>query len=99
MLNQTLVVGRMVNEPVLEENENGKKVCVVTLAVPRSFKNSEGEYDTDYIDVTLWDKIASNTIEYCKQGDVLGIKGRLQKLKGNSLQVVAEKVTFISSKK
>ena len=99
MLNQIVLVGRMVNEPIVEENENGKKVCVITLAVPRSFKNSEGEYDTDLIDITLWDSIAQNTTEYVKKGEIVGVKGRLQRLEGNSLQAVAEKVTFLQSGK
>lgn len=99
MLNQTIIVGRLVSKPIVEENENGKEVCVITLAVPRSFKNENGVYDTDFIDCTLWSAIARNTSEYCEKGDLVGVKGRLQKLEGNSLQVVAEKVTFLSSSK
>lgn len=97
MLNQIVLVGRLVNDPIVEENENGKNVSVITLAIPRSYKNTEGEYDTDFVDVTLWDKIASNTVEYCKKGDVVGVKGRVARLQGNQLQVVAEKVTFLTS--
>lgn len=99
MLNQVVIVGRMVNEPLVEENENGKKVTVITLSVPRSYKNDEGVYDTDFIDCTLWSSIAESTAEYCKKGDIVGVKGRLARLSGNELQVVAEKVTFLSSRK
>lgn len=97
MLNQIVLVGRLVNDPIVEENENGKNVSVITLAIPRSYKNTEGEYDTDFVDVTLWNSIASNTVEYCKKGDVVGVKGRVARLQGNQLQVVAEKVTFLTS--
>lgn len=48
MLNQTVLVGRLVSDPELRETENGNKVTNVTLAVPRSFKNINGEYDTDF---------------------------------------------------
>lgn len=48
MLNQTVLVGRLVSDPELRETENGNKVTNVTLAVPRSFKNVNGEYDTDF---------------------------------------------------
>lgn len=99
MLNQVIVVGRLVDRPIVEENENGKKVSVITLAVPRSYKNTEGVYDTDYIECTLWSRIAENTAEYCRTGDVVGVKGRLARLSGNELQVIAEKVTFLSSRK
>ena len=99
MLNQVVIVGRLVERPIVEENENGKKVCNITLSVPRSFKNDEGLYDTDFIKCILWNGIAENTAEYCNKGDLIGVKGRLQCLNGNELQVVAEKVTFLSSNK
>lgn len=99
MLNQIVVVGRIKNKGVLEENENGRNVMTITLAVPRSYKNSEGEYDTDFIPVTLFSEISRSTNEYCKEGDIVGVKGRLQRLEGNSLQVIAEKVSFLSTRK
>lgn len=99
MLNQVVIVGRLVEKPILEENQNGKKVCIITLAVPRSYKNDDGIYDTDFIKCTLWNSVAENTVEYCGRGDLIGVKGRLECLCGSELQVVAEKVTFLSSKK
>ena len=98
MLNQLVLVGRLANELELKESENGKKYCSITLAVPRSFKNADGEYDTDFIDCMLWQGIAENTKEYCHKGDVIGIKGRIQ-TNDNKIQIIAEKVTFLSSKK
>ena len=99
MLNQVVMVGRLVEKPIVEENENGKKVCNITLAVNRSFKNAEGIYETDFIKCTLWNGIAENTVEYCNKGDLISVKGRLQCLGGNELQVVAEKITFLSTNK
>ena len=43
MLNNTVLVGRLVNDPELFETENGHKVTRITLAVPRSYKNINGE--------------------------------------------------------
>lgn len=105
MLNQTVIVGRLVKDPELYETENGNKVTNITLAVPRSFKNMDGEYDTDFISCVLWKGIAENAVEYCKKGDLLGVKGRIQSRKINLdeetrrevLEVVAEKVTYLSS--
>ncbi len=42
MLNQIVLVGRLVKDPVLKETEQGKKRSFITLAIPRSFKNAEG---------------------------------------------------------
>ena len=107
MLNNTVIVGRLVKDPELRETENGKKVTSVILAVPRTFKNINGEYDTDFIPCVLWKGIAENTAEYCKKGDLIGIKGRIQtrdvELEDEThkkyVEVIAEKVTFLSSKK
>ena len=48
MLNNVVLVGRVVRQPELIQTQEGKKVSTVTLAVTRSFKNAaSGEYDTD----------------------------------------------------
>lgn len=105
MLNQTIIVGRIVKDPELRETDNGRKVANITLAVPRSFKNSNGEYETDFINCVLWKGIAESTVEYCKKGDLVGVKGRIQsreyevdeETKKQVVEVVAEKVTFLSA--
>ena len=107
MLNQTVVVGRLVQDPEITETENGKKVTNLTLAVPRTYKNANGDYDTDFVDCVLWAGIAENTTEYCKKGDIIGIKGRIQTdmyensegKKQKSIKLAAEKVSFLSSAK
>ena len=96
MLNQIDLVGRLVETPIKEENGDGRSVTSITLAVPRSFKNVDGEYDTDFLPVTLWDGVAKSTTEYCRKGDLIGVKGRVQGLDGE-IKLVAEKVTFLSS--
>lgn len=105
MLNQTVIVGRLVADPELRETESGKKVSHVTVAVPRSFKNINGEYDTDFISCVLWKGVAESTAEYCKKGDLVGVRGRLQtreyeieEEKKKIIEVVAEKITFLSSR-
>ena len=106
MLNQAVLVGRIVREPELKNTDKGK-VTNITLAVPRSFKNPNGEYDTDYISCVLWKGVAESTVEYCKKGDLVGIKGRIQtrnveledETKKQYVEVIAEKVTFLSSRR
>lgn len=102
MLNQIVLVGRLVHDPQIKELENGMKISNITLAVPRSYKNVDGEYDTDFIPCVLYKNIAENTVKHCKKGDLLGIKGRIQTKKEedkNTFEIVAEKVTFLSSRK
>ena len=54
MLNNLVLVGRLTSDPEIIENENGKKISIITLAVSRSFKNANGEYETDFISVILF---------------------------------------------
>ena len=106
MNNLVSLVGRLVNTPELKETEEGKKVTYITLAVPRSFKNSYGIYETDFIDCILWHGIAESTTEYCKRGDLIGIKGRIQTtdverddFKYKKTEIVTEEVSFLSTGK
>ena len=108
MLNQIVIVGRLTGNPeVVKSDEEGKERSQITLAVPRSYKNADGEYDTDFVDCVLWGGVATNTAEYCHKGDIVGVKGRIQTSnyetengeKKKSTQIVAEKITFLSSKK
>ena len=78
MFNTVILVGRLVRDPELQLTDTGKKRSYITLAVSRGYKNQNGEYETDFLDCTLWTGIAENTAEYCKSGDVVGVKGKLQ---------------------
>lgn len=106
MLNQIVLVGRLTRDITVNKSDNGVKVATIPIAIPRTFKNVEGVYDTDFIDCVAFDMVAENTSEYCSKGDIIGIKGRLQTRNIESddttkkqIEVVAEKVTFLSSKK
>lgn len=102
MLNQVVMVGRLTSDPEINEVENDRKVVTITLAVQRSYKNAEGVYDTDFIKCTLWNGIAETTAEYCKKGDLVGVRGRIQTTNVDDkivMEVVAEKASFLSSRK
>ena len=105
MVNQIVLVGRIAKAPEVRTTETGKKYASLTLAVPRAYKNVNGEYDTDFLDCTLWTQVAEATSEYCNTGDMIGVKGRVQNriieapdgTKRRKTEIVAEKVTFLTS--
>lgn len=107
MLNQVVLVGRLTSDPEIVIMENGKKNTTINIAVQRSYKNMDGLYETDFIRCILWNGVASNTCEYCRSGDVIGVKGRLQTSKYEDenkkthyiMDVIAERVTFLSTNK
>lgn len=106
MHNMIYLIGRLTDN-IKVEDKGEKKLAIASIAVQRAFKNEEGIYDTDFFDITLWDSIALNTAEYVGKGDLIGIKGRVQSnvyetidgIKYHGLDIIAEKVSFLSSKK
>lgn len=104
-MNTVVLVGRLTSDPEITVTENGRNVTKITLAINRNYKNQDGLYESDFIRCVLWNSIAGATTEYCKVGDVIGIKGRLQtssyENKDNQkvyvTEVIAERVTFLSS--
>lgn len=110
MLNTYCLVGRLVSDPKIIETENERKVCKITLAVPRSYKNQDGIYENDFISVIVWAGITKNVCEYCHKGDLIALKGRIKSNVvaddnehydtsiSEKLELTVEKVSFLSSK-
>lgn len=95
MLNQVILVGRLMDDPVMIENKS-----TITLQIQRPHKDPEtNEYDSDIIQATLWDTVAETTVEYCTKGSIVGIKASLQTNEEGHIEVKAEKITFINTKK
>ena len=107
MLNQVTLVGRITADPELKQSPNGKPFCIVTLAATRSFKNkTTNEYETDFIDVSLWDKTAENCCKHVGKGSSIVIRGRLNnhilKLSDEqtvkTINVIGERISFVQLK-
>lgn len=94
ILNQVVLVGKICDEPKMKNHET-----VLKIAVPRNYKNENGEYDVDYIPCLLCGIVGKQTIEYCHLGDLVGIKGRVKINLNSSMEIVAEKVSYLSCKK
>lgn len=94
MSNQVILIGRLVNQPKIDSDT---KNCEITISISRAFKNEDGIYETDFIPVTLKGTIATNVVEYCKKDDLIAIRGRIARI-NEPMQIIADKVTFLSSK-
>ena len=94
MNNQVILIGRIVNDLTIDSDT---KNCEVTIAINRAFKNEDGIYETDYIPVILKGNIAKNVVEYCKKDDLIAIRGRIARI-NEPMQIIADKVSFLSSK-
>lgn len=110
MINNVVLVGRIVEEPTLRKFDNEVKGVFITLAVNRPFKNFENQVETDFIRVAVWEGMAENVCAYCHKGDLVGIRGRIstrtidaklkedgELVKLNMIDVIGERIAFLSS--
>ncbi len=78
MINNTVLVGRMVRDAELRYTPNNQAVATFTLAVNRQFKNQNGEREADFINCVIWRQQAENLANWAKKGALIGITGRIQ---------------------
>ena len=104
MLNQVIIIGRLVKKPELRVSEGGVNYIKATLAVQSEFKNKDGDYDTEFLEFTAFGKLAENTAKYCDKGSLLNIVGSLNNnvykdkngVNHYQLSIIANKVSFLS---
>ena len=79
MLNFFTINGRLVSDP--KKSETGKS-GYATLAVQRDYKNSDGEYDTDFFSLYInGEKAIDAWCKYFSKGDGVTVKGSLRTAK------------------
>ena len=78
MINNTVLVGRMVRDAELKYTPNNQAVATFSLAVNRNFKSQNGEREADFINCVIWRQQAENLANWAKKGALIGITGRIQ---------------------
>lgn len=107
MINNTVLVGRMVRDAELRYTPNNQAVATFTLAVNRNFKSQNGEREADFINCVIWRQQAENLANWAKKGALIGITGRIQTRNYENQQgqrvyvteVVAENFQLLESQK
>lgn len=105
MLNSVILIGRLTKDPELRYTPSGKAVATIRLAVDRGTVNQQGERETDFIDVVVWEKQAETVANYLQKGRLVAVQGRLQIRKYTNqegqrrekAEVVASTVRFLDS--
>lgn len=106
MINRVVLVGRLTKDPEFRTTPNGVNVANFTLAVNRTFTNSQGEREADFINVVVFRKQAENVNNYLSKGQSAGVDGRMQSRsyenqEGKRIfvtEVVADSVQFLEPK-
>lgn len=98
-VNSVFLLGRLTRDPEQRTTSSGKNVVSFSLAVDR------GNDETDFFDVTAWDKLGELVVKYLSKGSKTIVQGRLRQdtwekegKKQSKISVVASDVTFIDSK-
>ena len=78
MINNVVLVGRLVRGPELRYTPSNQAVATFTLAVNRNFKSQNGEREADFINCVIWRQQAENLANWAKKGALIGITGRIQ---------------------
>ena len=106
MLNVVAIIGRMVKDPELKSTNSGKSVCSFRIANDSGYKDASGQNQTNWLDVTAWNKTAEFVYKYFQKGSLIAIDGRLQTRQyqdknGNNrtaIEIVAKNASFCGSK-
>lgn len=107
MVNNVVLVGRLVRNVELRQTSTGKEMTYFTLAVNRNFKNEQGVQSADFIGCVAFGKTAENMARFLGKGSLIAVEGRIstRNFQGNDgktvyvTEVVASSITFLESKK
>ena len=106
MLNNAVIMGRLVADPELRTTGSGISVSSFTVAVDRRYARSGEERQTDFIDVIAWRQNAEFISKFFRKGSMIAIQGYIQTRtyedkngnKRKAVELVADNVSFCGSK-
>lgn len=105
-MNKVILIGNLTRDPELTTTTSGISVCRFSLAVQRKFTNSEGERETDFINVVVWRNAAENCHKFLRKGSKAAVVGNIQTRSYDAqdgskryvTEVVAEEVEFVGTR-
>ena len=103
-MNKVFLIGRISRDPELRHTPNGTAVCQINVAISRPVGQGR-EPETDFINVTVWNKPAENVARYLSKGRQIAIEGRIQTRNYDNnegkrvyvTEVIASNVEFLGS--
>jgi single-strand DNA-binding protein len=100
-------MGNLTRDPELRSTPNGQSVCSFSLALNRSYKGADGNWQeaTDFVDIVAWGPLGERVAQYLTKGRPALVSGRLQSSswekdgqKRTKVEVVANDVTFLGGR-
>ena len=78
MLNNAIIMGRLVRDPEIRYMHSQKAVTNFTLAVDRPGKSENGESVVDFIDCTAWGWAAGFVQNWFSKGQMMAVIGEIR---------------------
>ncbi len=104
MMNKIILIGNLGADPELRSTTNGISVCTFRIGVSRKFKDSNGDSQTDWINIVAWRQLGELCAKYLEKGKKVAVSGSLQTRnyedkEGNkriAYEVVADDIEFLT---
>lgn len=104
-LNKVILIGNLCADPELKQTPSGGCVTSFAIGVQRRFKNADGNYDSDFINIVAWRQTAEFICKYFRKGKPVVICGSIQTRSytdrdGNkryATEVIADEAGFATS--
>ena len=77
-MNRVCLTGNLCQDVELKFTQSNKEVVTNCVAVPREYKNANGEYESDFINIIVWGQSATYFSRYAHKGDRVELCGRWQ---------------------
>ena len=107
-VNKVILLGRLGQDPTVNQTQSGKSVCNFSLATDEQFKDAQGQVQkrTDWHKCVAWGKTGETVSKYLVKGSQVYVEGKLSPRKwqdkdGNQrtgVDVTVMQVVFVGSK-
>ncbi|MEG1519931.1 MAG: single-stranded DNA-binding protein, partial [Clostridia bacterium] len=77
-MNKVILIGNLTRDVELNVTTSGLSVAKFSIAVSRKFKNADGDYDVDFINIVAWRDLAERCEKYLHKGNKVGVVGSMQ---------------------
>ena len=102
-MNKVVLIGTMVADPETRTSNSGKTIANFRIAIRRTRKNQDGEYESDFLRCIAIGATGDLVAKYFAKGSRIGVEGSIQTsswdkgdgTKGYSTDILVNGIEFI----
>ena len=105
-MNEFNATGRLTSDVKLKEGKKDNQYVSFTLAIPRDYKNKDGQIEADFIDCIAFNGLANTIANYLKKGSHIALNGYFRSSKytnendevKHKKEIVIRRLNFLDKK-